>query len=73
MPQSTAEDNYFNMLNGVLDLANFDNTENNGVGHFDDDPSRVIRRSNEHDHLHPRERIFRHIYEINYQQPIRRQ
>ena len=73
VPQSTAEDNYFNMLNGGLDLANFKNIENNGGGHFEDDPSRVTRRSTEHNHLHPRERIFRHISEMDYRRPIRRQ
>ena len=74
VPPPTAEDNYYSMLNGDLDLSNINNLNLHGGEHFDDYPSRTNHRSHKQaEQAHPRERIFRQIHELDYRRPSRRQ
>jgi len=72
VPLSTAEDDYYNMLNGGMDVSNLHHSDSLGQ-HFDDDPLRNFRRDDRQGQEYPREKFFRDIRELDYRRPSRRQ
>jgi len=68
VPPSTAEDDYYNMLNGGMDVSNLHNSDSLGH-HFEDDPLRNFRREDTQGQEYPREKFFRYIRELDYRRP----